>query len=301
MPFQPVIGWGGPDDELEGDDPVLFDDPNHPYYGMTSSEYARQTGLDRGNATSYTTPITGQTGMLTPSAAEPEDIARYEQHERDNLSFREENEWFDPLMIAGMFSLGALAGTGVIGGGAGGGGAAAGGAQTFPYTAPGGSIQVTPLAGGGAGGAAPAVADMAGAGVRLPPGAGSTGMTGVPGVGPTVVQPPSSGGLLSRVGGWVRDNPETVAGIVGGIGEGLLSSAAAEDRLNAERDLMRERQGIIDRNYGGVDPGRSFRSLSPGRSGVNPAVRFSPGYYGSFEYRFDPAQGRIVKVPVEQP
>ena len=112
---------------------------------------------------------------------------------------------------------------------------------------------------------------------------------------PAATQAASGGrGLLSGVfgkGGWIERNPEIAGGIISGIGQGLLSP---------EEDYLRERQRLISANYAGTDPGRNFRDLAPGTSGQSPTERFDPRTYGSWEYVYDPKQGRIVRTPVTQ-
>lgn len=129
-----------------------------------------------------------------------------------------------------------------------------------------------------------------------PPTSGSTAiMPGEPGVsapgGVNAGQPRL--GILSKVGGFVERNPDLVGNVVKGVGQGLVAEAGAD----AERDLLRERRRLISENYAGADPGANYRSLSPGRSGLSASERFSPDYYQSFEYRYDPQQGRIVRAP----
>lgn len=132
-----------------------------------------------------------------------------------------------------------------------------------------------------------------------PPTSGSTaimpgepGMS-VPGGGGVINAGQPRRGLLSKIGGYIERNPDLVGNVVKGVGQGLVAEAGAD----AERDLLRERRRLISENYAGADPGANYRSLSPGRSGLSAAERFSPDYYQSFEYRYDPQQGRIVRAP----
>lgn len=103
------------------------------------------------------------------------------------------------------------------------------------------------------------------------------------------------GGLISRVGGWAKENPELAGGLIQGVGSALTAGANAD----AERDLVRERYTQVRQNYAGADPGSAYRSADPARGGLMPSQRFDPSYYGSWEYRYDPNAGRIVRVPVE--
>jgi len=61
---------------------------------------------------------------------------------------------------------------------------------------------------------------------------------------------------------------------------------------DAEIDFIRERQNLRNKNYAGTDPGANFNDLAPGRND-----RYDPRSYGSWEYQYDPVQGRIIKVP----
>ena len=103
------------------------------------------------------------------------------------------------------------------------------------------------------------------------------------------------GKIGSKVGGFVKNNPEISALAISSIGQGLLSDA----QLKAERDLFRERYG----HYSGTDPGRNFRSLAdPSQSGSAPNQQSSSAViareYGGFEYQYDPRVGRIIRVPL---
>ncbi len=104
----------------------------------------------------------------------------------------------------------------------------------------------------------------------------------------------SGGGLFKNIGGFIKDNPEVSAGLISGIGQGLLAGSEADDY----RALQRERFALTAANYKGTDPGRNYSNFAPGTSELSPEERFDPKSYGSFEYRFDPKVGRIVKMPV---
>lgn len=93
--------------------------------------------------------------------------------------------------------------------------------------------------------------------------------------------------------GWLERNQTLAGGAIQGIGMGLSANAAYE----GEEALLQKRQDIISANYAGADPGANFRKLSPG--GPAPRQdRYDPRSYGSWEYQYDPEQGRIIKVPV---
>lgn len=98
-------------------------------------------------------------------------------------------------------------------------------------------------------------------------------------------------GLLSGIGGFVKENPELVGNIMKGVGGAMTAG-------EADKEYLRERQRITDANYGNADPGARFRDLAPGTSGNTPGARFGPGYYSGFEYVYDRQQGRIVRQPV---
>lgn len=106
----------------------------------------------------------------------------------------------------------------------------------------------------------------------------------------------TTGGLLSKVGGWVERNQTLVGNTVSGLGQGLLSGASAD----AEKDLLNERYHKIEQNYAGTNPSSGYRGLAPGQSGQSPTERFTPGYYaaGRYEFRYSPQSGRIERVPV---
>lgn len=107
-----------------------------------------------------------------------------------------------------------------------------------------------------------------------------------------------TGGLLSKVGGWVERNQTLVGNTVSGLGQGLLSGASAD----AEKDLLKERYRRIEGNYAGTNPSGGYRSLAPGEGGKSPTERFTPGYYaaGRYEFRYSPQSGRIERVPVNE-
>ena len=93
------------------------------------------------------------------------------------------------------------------------------------------------------------------------------------------------GRFMGGVGSFIKDNPEIAGGIISGIGQGLMPSEA-EEYAKARSRLTRE-------NYAGTDPGAKYRDIAPGQG-----TGFDPTRYGSFEYQYDPAQGRIVKKAV---
>jgi hypothetical protein len=118
-----------------------------------------------------------------------------------------------------------------------------------------------------------------------------------PGVsGPTAANvPPPSGPLdsirsgLGKVFGkdGIISNNQTVAGYaIQGIGGAMQGNAATE----AQQAFADQRAA----NYEGTDPGRNYRKLA----GSESRDRYDPRSYGSWEYQYDAAQGRIIKVPV---
>ena len=134
----------------------------------------------------------------------------------------------------------------------------------------------------------------------LPEGAGVNAGAGtgqaIDAAGNVIPAATQSKGLLRGIGGFIKNNPEVSAGIISGLGQGLLSGSEADD----EKKLLRERHRLISENYAGADPGRNFRDVAPGRgTGFDPrqGTSFDPSQYGSFEYQYDPKAGRIVKVP----
>jgi hypothetical protein len=102
------------------------------------------------------------------------------------------------------------------------------------------------------------------------------------------VAPAARGGLL-QPGGWLERNQDLAGGLIRGAGQGLMSGADAD----ADIDYLRERHRLSGSNYAGTDPGARYRDIAPGTSTQTPADR-----YGSWEYVFDPKQGRIVRAPV---
>lgn len=103
----------------------------------------------------------------------------------------------------------------------------------------------------------------------------------------------SAGNALSKVGDWVTKNQTLVGSMVQGVGQGMGAEAEADALRRAER----ERYNRIADSYAGasINPGINYRS--PDRA-MSPAERFSPEYYSSYEFRYDPKQGRIVRAPV---
>lgn len=137
-----------------------------------------------------------------------------------------------------------------------------------------------------------------GGGRSLPsdlPGAGSVKTFPYP---PPPPPPPSGGvgGLIRGAGKFIKDNPTLVGHAVQGIGIAIGAGAEAD----AERAFVRERFNQVRTNYAGTDPGKNYRGLAPGTSGQSPTERYDPRNFGSFEYRYDPEQGRIIKVPVDE-
>ncbi len=127
-----------------------------------------------------------------------------------------------------------------------------------------------------------------------PPAPPGTPVGGVgPPVGPGAPPGGGAGGLIRGAGKFIKDNPTLVGHAVQGIGAGLMAGSAAD----AERAFVRERFDQTRANYAGTDPGQTYRGLEPG-TGKSPTERYDPRNFGSFEYRYDPEQGRIIKVPV---
>lgn len=125
-------------------------------------------------------------------------------------------------------------------------------------------------------------------------GAGVTTPTAT-GTGSAAPGTTSSRGLLSRVtgeGSWLERNQALVGNVVGGIGEGLMTSASAD----AELDMMRERSNEIRRNYEGVEPGANYRTLSAEGSGVTPSQRF--GQRLRYQFQYNPQSQRIERVEI---
>jgi len=103
----------------------------------------------------------------------------------------------------------------------------------------------------------------------------------------------STGGLFQK-GGWLERNQDLMGPVIGGIGQGLIAGAESD----AYRGALRDRFRLTAANYAGTDPGTNFRDVAPGTSSQSPRDRYDPRTYGSFEYQYDPTQGRIIKVPV---
>lgn len=106
--------------------------------------------------------------------------------------------------------------------------------------------------------------------------------------------PAAPRGLMSKVGGFIKENPEVSGSIIKGLGTALSAGADAD----AERDLLRDRYGLVAKNYAGADPGANYRTAAPGTGGQSPTERFDPASYGAWEYIYDPTQGRIVRQQV---
>lgn len=120
-------------------------------------------------------------------------------------------------------------------------------------------------------------------------------IAGAAGAGAAGTAAASGGGLLSRVGGFFSNNKDLIGSVIGGIGDRM----AAEDALDAQRDLLRERYALTAGNYRGASAGSKYRGLMTGTQKQTPMQRFDADKYGGYEYRYDPQQGRIVRVPVE--
>ena len=91
-------------------------------------------------------------------------------------------------------------------------------------------------------------------------------------------------------GGWLERNQTIAGGAVSGLGQGIMAMAGAD----SDRDFLREKFALTAANYEGTDPGRNFRSLAGSEERQD---RYDPRSYGSWEYQYDPVQGRIIKVP----
>jgi len=99
------------------------------------------------------------------------------------------------------------------------------------------------------------------------------------------------GGNILGKDGWLQNNQTLAGGAIQGIGMGMAANAEVEGNL----EYLQKRQDLISANYEGVDPGRNYRKLAGSSSRQD---RYDPRSYGSWEYQYDPAQGRIIKVPV---
>lgn len=170
-----------------------------------------------------------------------------------------------PFSIAALMMGGAAAG-GAFGGGSGAATSAGGaGAGIDPVTLPASATYLSAPAAAGAGASAGAAAAA------------------------------SKGGLLSRVGGFLKNNKDIVGSVIAGVGD----SMAAKDQLNAQKDLLRERNNLTAGNYRGADPGRTYRGLARDTQTQTPTERFPSEVNGGWEYQYDPRVGRIVRVPVQ--
>lgn len=109
-------------------------------------------------------------------------------------------------------------------------------------------------------------------------------------VTPPAATPSATSGGLMKPGGWLERNQTLVGQTVSGLGQGLMAKADNE----AASEILKQRRA----NYGGLDFGSSYRSAAPGSSGQSPDARFG-ATPSSYEYRFDPKVGRIVRVPVD--
>jgi hypothetical protein len=95
-------------------------------------------------------------------------------------------------------------------------------------------------------------------------------------------------GLLAP-GGWLERNQELVGGVVSGVGKGLLESAAADDAGKSEIQILRERQRLINANYGKGNVGL----LGPGSTDYiqNISAQRIP-----YRYAYNPESGMIEEV-----
>lgn len=150
----------------------------------------------------------------------------------------------------------------------------------------GAGMRTDPLA--GAGGGAPGLDEHA-AGVLREEMAGTAaggaaGGGGAPSAG-------GAGGLFSQ-GGWLERNQKLAGGLITGVGAGL--TAAGQASADKKRILQIDR--METQRHEGMDPMAGYSQLerTPGQS---PTERFSSASYGSFEFQYDPAQARIVRVP----
>jgi hypothetical protein len=100
----------------------------------------------------------------------------------------------------------------------------------------------------------------------------------------------TGGGLLSQ-GGWLERNQTLAGNVISGVGQGLMAGSEAD----AERDLLREKYKLQGRNYQGANPNKGYRQMARG-NGVAPSERFDTRF--GYEYKYDPQQGRIVRVPI---
>lgn len=100
--------------------------------------------------------------------------------------------------------------------------------------------------------------------------------------------PPPKPGFFEK-GGWLNNNQTLAGGAISGLGQGIMSGSAYN-----EGDFLRDKFELTAANYEGTDPGRNFRSLA-GSEEIKD--RYDPRSYGSWEYQYDPVQGRIIKVP----
>lgn len=100
---------------------------------------------------------------------------------------------------------------------------------------------------------------------------------------------------FAKVGSFLSKNKDLIGAVLGGVGQAV----AADKDYENQRDLMRERVELTSANYRGAKPAGTFRGLAPS-SGARqaPSTRFEA--YDDYEYRYDPAQGRIVRAPVER-
>lgn len=202
------------------------------------------------------------------------------------------------------FLLGAIGGA-FGGGAAASGGSAAAGDGLAPIT-----VGASKLPGGVAAVDAANAAAWGGAGMTSMPAVGGAASNAASAAGPIldssgavipgteVVQtvannPVSRGGLLSRAGQFVKDNKDIIGSTIAGIGDSVVADQMHDNDL----DLLRERQALTASNYRGANPGARYRGLVPRTGGQTPTQRFDS--YSSFRYEYDPAQGKIVRVPFD--
>ena len=146
----------------------------------------------------------------------------------------------------------------------------------------------TPTAGATPGIAPPSGGEVAANGVKTYPLPQTPPITGTPvDAAGNVIK--TGGGLLSKAAGFVEKHPVLTGNIIQGVGAALVG--------NNQVDAIQERYRQVRKNYAGTDPGTEYAAAQPG-SGLLPRDRFSPNYYGSYEYQYNPQSGRIEKVPV---
>ena len=91
--------------------------------------------------------------------------------------------------------------------------------------------------------------------------------------------------------GWLQNNQTLAGTAIQGLGMGMSANAEAEGNMA----YLQKKQDLVSANYNGTDPGQNYRKLAGVESRQD---RYDPRTYGSWEYQYDPEQGRIIKVPV---